>query len=117
VLYLLKEQAVRPLYPLSGESGRRFAKPGRLNRPDSPDYPQTVLMASQIYSALSLVGGPDTRYTPANSFPLTLSWQWHVIESDRTEFSPSREKERVVAVVELPAILGASGSKSQGGVQ
>jgi hypothetical protein len=54
---------------------------------------------------------------PANSFPLTLSWQWHVIESDRTEFSPSREKERVVAVVELPAILGASGSKSQGGVQ
>ena len=85
--------------------------------PDSPDSGIAGLRVNRIYAGFHSSGGLTQGMPPANSFPLTLSWQWHVIESDRTEFSPSREKERVVAVVELPAILGASGSKSQGGVQ
>ena len=34
-----------------------------------PDYPHTVLMALQIYVALSLVGGPDPRYATCQFIP------------------------------------------------
>jgi hypothetical protein len=82
VLCLLKK-GVRPVVSLCrGESGVAFARRGGASRPTPPDYPHAGLMATQIGSILSRVGGPDTRYATCQFIPLLpLSWQGHGIWS------------------------------------
>jgi hypothetical protein len=52
-----------------------------------PDYPPTVLQASQIYAGLSLVGGPEPRYATCQFIPFNpfLAVAWYM-ECSRTRF-------------------------------
>jgi hypothetical protein len=65
----------------SGGVRRRLQLSACASRLTPPDYPPAVLMATQIGSILSPVGGPDTRPCLCQFIPFTLSWQWHVIGS------------------------------------
>jgi hypothetical protein len=61
---------VRPLYLLSGGSQASLSlEVVGTSCLTTPDYPPTVLMASQIYAGLLHVGGPDTRYATCQFIP------------------------------------------------
>src|SRR5437763_10662643 len=77
---------------VGGSPGAAYGSPLALRARTPPDYPPTVLMASQIYAGLSLVGGPDPRYATCQFIPfnpfLAVAWYW---ECSRTKFFCRRE--------------------------
>jgi hypothetical protein len=79
VLCLLKYGGQAFVSLSSGGVRRRLQLSAGASRLTPPDYPPAILMATQIGSILSRVGGPDRsgQATCANSLPVTLSSQWH----------------------------------------